>query len=104
MGKISELNMVISDLRTAAATINEVADTLVQMFSTHEDPAPAEVKQELTFDQVSNTLMAISRKSKEHSMKLRALVKKYGANKLSEISPAHYDAILEEAKVIADAE
>ena len=104
MGKISELNMVISDLRTAATTINEVADTLTQMFSTHEDPAPVEVKQELTFDQVSNTLMAISRKSKEHSMKLRALVKKYGANKLSEISPEHYDAILEEAKVIADAE
>ena len=104
MGKISELNMVISDLRTAATTINEVADTLAQMFSAHEDPAPVEVKQELTFDQVSNTLMAISRKSKEHSMKLRALVKKYGANKLSEISPEHYDAILEEAKVIADAE
>ena len=104
MGKTSELNMVISDLRTAATTINEVADTLAQMFSTTEDSAPVEVKQELTFDQVSNTLMAISRKSKEHSMKLRALVKKYGANKLSEISPEHYDAILEEAKVIADAE
>ena len=104
MGKISELELAITDLRTAATTINEVADTLAQMFSTTEDPAPVEVKQELTFDQVSNTLMAISRKSKDHSMKLRALVKKYGANKLSEISPAYYDAILEEAKVIADAE
>ena len=104
MGRTSELELAIEDLRSAATTINEVADTLAEMFSTHEDPVPVEVKQELTFDQVSNTLMAISRKSKEHSMKLRALVKKYGANKLSEISPAHYDTILEEAKVIADAE
>jgi ABC-type transporter Mla subunit MlaD len=34
MGKLSELDMVIKDLRTAATTINDVADTLAEMFST----------------------------------------------------------------------
>ena len=33
MGKISELDMAISDLRKAAATINDVADTLAEMFN-----------------------------------------------------------------------
>ena len=59
--------------------------------------------QTLTFDQVSNALMAISRMSKEHSKKLRALVQKYGASKLSEIAPEHYEAILAEAEVIGNA-
>lgn len=110
MARVSELEMAIKDLRTAAATINDVADTLAEMFSGKdaEPSAPAEKvetadKPVLTFDQVSNTLMAISRKSKEHSMKLRALVQKYGASKLSEIAPEHYDAILAEAEVIGNA-
>ena len=33
MGKISELDMAIRDLRSAAATINNVADTLAEVFS-----------------------------------------------------------------------
>ena len=126
MSKIQTLLNVIEDVRAVADSLipviekfKDLADSLQAvadaLASTEtkadriiEAPkaklAPADEKQEITYDQVSNTLMAISRKSKEHSMKLRALVKKYGANKLSEISPAHYDAILEEAKVIAYAE
>ena len=109
MGKISELDMAIRDLRTAASTINDVADTLAEMFSSKEDEtsAPAEQtenadKQTLTFDQVSNALMAISRMSKEHSMKLRALVQKYGASKLSQLDPTHYQAVLAEVEVLGD--
>lgn len=33
MGKLSELDLAIKDLRSAAATINDVADTLAEMFS-----------------------------------------------------------------------
>lgn len=103
MGKISELEMAIRDLRTAAVTINDVADTLSDLFRSQEAPveAPiAEEKQPLTYDQVSNYLMGISRISKEHSRKLRDLVRKYGANKLSEVAPEHYEAIQVEAEVI----
>ena len=106
MGKISELEMAISDLRTAAATINDVADTLAGMFSSNEaaEPTAAEVpveeKQPLTLDEVSNTLMGISRISRAHSQKLRDLIRKYGAHKLSEVAPEHYEAILAEAEVI----
>lgn len=107
MGKISELDTAIRDLRTAAATINDVADTLVEMFSKDEPVATTEAEnattQRLTFDQVSNTFTAISRMSKTHSQKLRALVQQYGATKLSEIAPEHYEAILAEAEVIRNA-
>ena len=107
MAKISEPNTVIKELRNAAATINDVANTLEEMFKDDEEnvsePAVQIDNQNITFDQVSNTLMAISRMSKTHSQKLRALVQKYGATKLSEIAPEHYEAILAEAEVIRDA-
>ena len=68
MGRISELEMAIRDLRTAASTINDVADTLAEMFSSKEDENSAPVeqaenadKQTLTFDQVSNALMAMEK-------------------------------------------
>ena len=110
MGKISELDVAIRDLQTAASTINDVADSLSKMLGGNEanPSAPAtEVKsankQDITFDRVSTTLMAISRMSKTHSQKLRTLIQKYGASKLSEIAPEHYEAILAEAEVIRNA-
>ena len=106
MAKLSELEMAISDLRTAATTINDVADTLAGMFSSNEaaEPtaaeAPVEEKPPLTKDEISNILMGISRISRAHSQKLRDLIRKYGAHKLSEVAPEHYEAILAEAEVI----
>ena len=106
MGKISELEMAISDLRTAAATINDVADTLAGMFSSKEaaEPtaaeAPVEEKQPLTLDQVSNILMQISRISRAHSQKLREVVRSYGVQKLSDVAPEHFEEILAKAEVI----
>ena len=106
MGKISELELAISDLRSAASTINDVANTLAEMFSSKDtaEPtateAPVEEKQPLTKDEVSNILMGISRISRAHSQKLRDLIRKYGAHKLSEVAPEHYEAILAEAEVI----
>lgn len=106
MGKISELELAISDLRSAASTINDVANTLAEMFSSKDAAeattaeAPVEEKQPLTKDEVSNILMGISRISRAHSQKLRDLIRKYGAHKLSEVAPEHYEAILAEAEVI----
>ncbi len=41
MSKMSELDAVIRDLRTAAAAINDAADTLSEMFSGKTAEAPA---------------------------------------------------------------
>ena len=104
MGKISELELAIKDLRSAAATINEVANTLEEMFSTTADKAPnAAVPTEprLTLEQVRAVLADKSRNG--HTAEIRALLQKYGAAKLSGIDPANYKALLADAEVLTDA-
>ena len=105
MGKISELDMAIRDLRSAAATINDVADTLAEAFSTespdnsHDAAAPAEPA--LTLEQVRAVLANKSRQG--HTAEIRALLQKYGASKLSGIDPTNYKALLADAEVLTDA-
>ena len=105
MGKISELDMAIRDLRSAAATINDVADTLAEVFSTESaDEAPdaaAPAEAALTLEQVRAVLADKSRKG--HTAEIRALLQKYGASKLSGIDPTNYKALLADAEVLTDA-
>ena len=104
MGKFSELDLAIKDLRSAAATINEVAITLAEMFSTASaDEAlavatPAEPQ--MTLEQVRAVLADKSRMG--FTAEIRALLQKYGAAKLSGIDPAHYKALVAEAEVLDD--
>ncbi len=104
MGKISELELVIRDLRSVAATINDVANTLSEMFSTapaedpHDVATPAEPQ--LTLEQVRAVLADKSRMG--FTAEIRALLQKYGAAKLSGIDPAHYKALLADAEVLTD--
>lgn len=104
MGRISELELAIRDLRSAAATINEVANTLTEMFSTTADETsdaavPAEPR--LTLEQVRAVLADKSRNG--HTAEIRSLLQKYGAAKLSGIDPANYKALLADAEVLTDA-
>ena len=105
MGKISELDMAIRDLRSAAATINDVADTLAEVFSTESaDEAPdaaAPAEAALTLEQVRAVLADKSRQG--HTAEIRALLQKYGASKLSGIDPANSKALLADAEVLTDA-
>ena len=106
MGRLSELDMAIRDLRSAAATINDVADTLAEMFSatphtgaTQETEPPAEST--LTLEQVRAVLANKSRQG--HTAEIRALLQKYDASKLSGIDPANYKALVADAEVLTDA-
>lgn len=103
MSKISELDTAIKDLRSAAATINEVANTLAEMFSNTADEAPdAAVPAEprLTLEQVRAVLADKSRMG--FTAEIRSLLQKYGAAKLSGIDPIHYEALVAEAEVLGD--
>lgn len=97
MGKLSELDMVIKDLRSASATILEVADTLAEMFG---DKPEEEVTP--TLEAVRAVLAEKSRTG--HTAEVRSLLEKYGATKLSQIDPANYKALLADAEVITDAD
>lgn len=99
------MDMAIRDLRSAAATINDVADTLAEMFGTesadnsHDAATPAEPA--LTLEQVRAILANRSRQG--HTAEIRALLQKYGASKLSGIAPANYKALLADVEVLTDA-
>ena len=104
MGRISELELAIKDLRSAAATINEVANTLAEMFSTasaEEAPtAAAPAEPVLTLEQVRAVLADKSRMG--FTAEIRSLLQKYGAAKLSGIDPANYKALVADAGVLGD--
>ena len=104
MGKISELDLAIKDLRSTAATINEVANILAEMFSATADEAPdaaVPAEPQLTLEQVRAVLADKSRNG--HTAEIRSLLQKYGAAKLSGIDPANYKALLADAEVLTDA-
>lgn len=99
MGKISELDTTIKDLRNAAAAINGIADTLAEMFSTvSADEAPAVPA--LTLEQVRAVLADKSRAG--HTAEVRVLLQKYGASRLSGVDPASYEALLADAEVLGN--
>ena len=107
MSKMAEMAQTIEELRTAAASINAAADWLYQQFSSDDNeaqateaPAKKEPKPELKLEDVRAVLAEKSRAG--HTAEVRALLQKYGAAKLSEIDPANYEALLQDAEVIGN--
>ena len=102
MSKMSELEMVITDLRTAVTTIKEVADTLSEMFSgtTTEEAIPAESTP--TLEEVRAILADLSRKG--HTTEIRSLLQKYGSEKLSGVDPTKYTTLLKDAEGLKNGE
>ena len=107
MSKMAEMAQTIEDLRSAAASINAAADWLYQQFSGDDAeaqpakaPAKKESKPQLKLEDVRAVLAEKSRAS--HTAEVRALLKKHGADKLSEIDPAKYESLLKDAEVIGN--
>ncbi|MBS6064125.1 DNA ligase [Criibacterium bergeronii] len=106
MSKMAGMQETIEELRTAAASINAAADWLYQQFSGDDEaqateaPAKEEPKPELKLEDVRAVLAEKSRAG--HTAEVRALLKKYGAAKLSKIDPANYEALLKDAEVIGN--
>ena len=99
MSKMAEMAQTIEELRTAAASINAAADWLYQQFS--DDDAPAQKEQPKPEIKLEDVRAILAEKSRAgHTAEVRALLQKYGAAKLSEIDPANYGALLQDAEVI----
>lgn len=108
MSKMADMAQTIEDLHRAAVAINDAADWLAQQFSGQNEPkqqisksaAKKEEKPELKLEDVRPVLANLSRAG--HTPEVRALLKKYGAAKLSAVDPANYEALLKDAEVIAN--
>ena len=97
----------MTGVQTCALQIYAAADWLYQQFSGDDDeakvteaPAKKKPKLELKLEDVRAVLAEKSRAG--HTAEVRALLKKYGAAKLSEINPANYEALMKDAEVIGN--
>lgn len=114
MGKCKELSIVLDELEQQAHLILDSVASIRRMFtSTEEEPTPYDdgygyeevevyAKKEITLEEVRAVLADISRDGK--TSQVRALLKKYGASKLSEINPENYEALLQDAEVLKNVE
>ena len=116
MSKMKLLLDVVSDLRSLADSLQAVADALAQGGqeqpdqTTEEKPTQKPEKKNvakqvekaepkpLTLEQVRAALAEKSRAG--HTSEVKALLIKHGADKLSDIDPAEYPALLAEAEVL----
>ena len=103
MAKMSELDLCINELRAAAQSLTNAADSLTALFGqpTETDNAPAQEKPKPpTLEKVRGVLADKSRNG--HTEAVRILLEKYGGNKLSEISPDRYAELLKDAEGLND--
>lgn len=116
MSKMKLLLDVVSDLRSLADSLQVVADAVAQGGqeqpdqTTEEKPTQKPEKKNvakqvekaepkpLTLEQVRAALAEKSRAG--HTSEVKALLIKHGADKLSDIDPAEYPALLAEAEVL----
>ena len=109
MSRIKLLMDVVEDMRSLANSLQAVADALVQdepetdsAGKKEEVPKKnAEKKAEakkLTLEDVRAVLATKSREG--HTAEVKELLKKHGANKLSEIDPANYEALAADAEAL----
>ena len=105
MSRMNELDLCVSELRSAAQSLNSVADSLTALFSGSQpessvQPESKPTSKPLTLEAVRAVLAEKSRNG--HTAKIRELLEKHGAAKLSEIDPKKYAALLAEAEVLGN--
>ena len=122
MGKVKLLLDVIGDLRSLADSLQAVADAVAENDSSAEVTATKELEEKsktkaaakkntakktvkaepeeklLTLEEVRAVLAEKSRAG--HTAEVKELLNKHGADKLSEIDPAEYSALLADAEVL----
>lgn len=122
MGKVKLLLDVIGDLRSLADSLQAVADAAAENDASAEMTATKEAEEKgrpkaatkkttakktpnaepdekpLTLEEVRAVLAEKSRAG--HTAEVKELLNKHGADKLSEIDPAEYPALLAKAEVL----
>lgn len=97
--------VVTENLRSVAASLIAIADTLAEKKEVGKVQVPEEKLQEeivqLKLEDVRAVLADIARKGK--TAMIRELLQKYGADKLSAVDPEKYSDLLKEAKELENA-
>ena len=114
MSKVSELSMVLQELKECGEKLVSISEELTEIFSAPEEKAPekkkvsakkkeAEAKEpepvkEYTFTEVRTFLADKSRAG--HTAEVKKILAAHGADKLSDLDKAEYAAVMAEAEVL----
>lgn len=114
MSRMNELSQALDEIRSVGEKLITISDLLRTCFSAKDTEAPAPVAAaekampvaeteqpeapQLTFMDVRRVLSAKSREGR--TAEVKALIAKYGADKLSDLSPENYAALVAEAEVL----
>lgn len=106
MGKMSELDSGLEELRKCGEKIIAISEMISAMFSTNDEPAdnepPKEVKANvITLEDVRRVLADKSLGG--HRDEVKNLITSFGAEKLSDIDSSKYEELLAKAEVIGNA-
>lgn len=109
MSKMNELSLAVTELKRCGESLIGISESLADLFSgSHNAEAPDQPKVEapapeekpIALETVRAVLAEKSRSG--HTAKVRELLEKHGAGKLSEIDPVEYPALLAEAEVLGN--
>jgi hypothetical protein len=112
MGKVNELSQLIEELNRCGNTLIGISEELKNLFSGSEDAKKTEPKTKtaekaskeektLSLEDVRAVMADKSRKG--YTAEVKALLTKRGVNRLSDIDPKEYAALLAEVEVIGNA-
>ena len=105
MSKMAELDAAVAVLRRRGEALSRVSETLRDLFSGSDEQQTESAATKnvpaakmLTLEDVRPVL---AQKSVEgHTAEVQALIRKYGADRLSQVDPARYADLLREAEVL----
>ena len=107
MSKMSQLKMELDELRKCGETLIGISESLKELFSGNVEKTKEEMpetkepeKKALTLAQVRAVLAEKSRDG--FTKEVKAILVKHGAEKLSGIDPAEYEALLLEVEVLGN--
>ncbi len=119
MSKVSELSMLVDELKKCGETLIGISEGLADMFSgTEEEKQPAkkaapkkkaaekpklEPQEEKPFTLEDVRAVCADKSRKGFTAEVKAILTKHGADKLSEVDPAEYNALLAEVEVLGNA-
>ena len=114
MSKVSELSMVLQELKECGEKLVSISEELTEIFSSSEEKAPEKKKasvkkkeadakepepvKEYTFTEVRAFLADKSRAG--HTVEVKKILAAHGADKLSDLDKAEYAAVMAEAEVL----
>ena len=109
MSSMRELSLVVNELKRCGEALISISESLYDLFSSKDELQESEMietetsapeQKSITLEQVRAVLAEKSRAG--YTDKVRELLEKHGAEKLSEIDPSQYPSLVLEAEVLGN--